>query len=140
MKKLTCAAALFALAACDTATSPTASSTSAATYSGAAAALFALPVEDYYKQVSLARVTTDFCPNLKFNRRLDLEMNEDRNREGRGSFSVVTRVREVRANNDAFLAAYARDRNLPLAKDSGWCAAGRRELAAASPASALIDG
>jgi len=128
--------ALAGVAACD-APQGAAPGADAEPASPAVEALANADVPTHYAALRLTNRIAAACPRYAYDRIASLDINEQRNREGRGSFSAIGRGAEIDAATDALFARTEAAYSVDVQSDD-LCAVGDAERAKGTAASALL--
>ncbi|MCL6283976.1 hypothetical protein M3P21_10580 [Ruegeria sp. 2012CJ41-6] len=88
-------AGALAISACQTTTGAVSRASVPSDLNAAQVKLYELPLESYYGSVRVGRLLANGCDSYEFDTRLDSEINERRNEQGRGSFAALSRRKAV---------------------------------------------
>ncbi len=95
-------------------------------------ALYSMPVTQFYANVRLAAEIGASCSGFQRDSRVDFEINEQRNKAGRGSYSALRQRKQIDVQSAALKAQF-------LGRYGTLCAGASREYAAkTSPMSYLL--
>jgi|GEM_PF-5560683 len=126
MKVLLGVVAALSLSACVSSTSSP-QSTAVSKSDPRYVSLYQMPVTEFYANVRLAGEIGASCSGLQRDSRVDFELNEQRNKAGRGSFSALRLRSEIDTKSAALRSDFLR-------QHGSLCTGASREFAAGTSA------